>query len=98
MSHALLNSRDDALGLAANIHSWRGADIPRYNATNWSSCTEAAPTFDGKHKHKTDARWEVPLPHDWETTKEKTKRDKEIGDLEEVGELPEGWRPEQEGL
>jgi len=93
MSHIITQSRKEAEDLAKQIHEWRKANIPGYNATTWSDCIEEDVKFDAKHKAKDLAKWAVPLPHDLDEHESLKELCKPKVGQERVDELPDGWNP-----
>lgn len=102
---AIFESRESAKETANAIHMWRQANVPGYwkdangniVTTSWANCNLPDEEYDALYKHQTDALWYVPIPGDMPLTSD---------DPEEVlpytggvvDELPNGWRPEGEGL
>jgi len=83
---AIFNSRASAKETANAIHLWRQENVPGYTAESWANCHLSDKDYDAAYKHQTAALWYVPIPGDYPY------------EGETVDELPEGWRPEPEGL
>lgn len=83
----ITTDRKAAQKIAEDIHDWRKANIPNYNATSWANENLSDEEYDKIHKHEMEDRWVVSIPHD--------DKGHKVDKKDRLDKLPEGWRTEK---